>query len=247
MEESFRRQIAIGSAVGFSFLWIAAGYFTWILNGCKAYMPFISDFHLYSPGDFLFTTGTFVSGFLVFWVIMEVHSMNMKRISIGQHHSFWHGVNHLAVFPGLIGAFSCIRIGSAPWDTDGPMHGHYAFDIFTFGVYWCLLISAVTIRIWWNHDRFRTVLGLRLFSAITAFVGLYQMISAQSTVWTSTFDWEAYNALTTDMMSFCTSSPYPELNVSAVWEYILVLGILGTILSFWPEVHFFDRIESEEE
>ena len=67
MEESFRRQIAIGSAVGFSFLWIAAGYFTWILNGCKAYMPFISDFHLYSPGDFLFTTGTFVSGFLVFW------------------------------------------------------------------------------------------------------------------------------------------------------------------------------------
>ena len=189
MEESFRRQIAIGSAVGFSFLWIAAGYFTWILNGCKAYMPFISDFHLYSPGDFLFTTGTFVSGFLVFWVIMEVHSMNMKRISSGQHHSFWHGVTSCG-FSGLIGAFSCIR-RSAPWDTDGPMHGHYA-SIFSP---WRLLVfadSAVTVGFGGTMTVFAPYSDCVCFQQLP-FCGLVSDDFTNQR-YGSSFDWEAYNA-----------------------------------------------------
>ena len=32
--------------VGSTCLWLIAGYITWIWNGCKAYMPFISDFDL---------------------------------------------------------------------------------------------------------------------------------------------------------------------------------------------------------
>ena len=36
------------------------------------------------------------------------------------------------------------------------------------------------------------------------------------------------------------------LNVSAVWEYVLVFGIIGTILSFWPEVDFDDILVEEE-
>ncbi|MCH1422291.1 MAG: Frag1/DRAM/Sfk1 family protein [Candidatus Poseidoniaceae archaeon] len=246
MRASQRRRLVIVSTVVITTLWLAAGYITWVMNGCKAYMPFISDFDLYEPGDTIFTLGTLVTGYLVFWVIMEIHSMNMKRITLGGHHTFWHGVNHLAVFPGLIGAFSCIRIGSVPWDTDGPMHGHYAFDIFIFGVYWCLLITAVTVRIWWTHPNFRRVIGLRVFAALSAFVGLFQLIATQAEVWGPDFDWDAYNALTADMMAFCTSSPYPMLNVSAAWEYVLVFGMLGTILSFLPEVEDEDISRDEE-
>lgn len=246
MDTVRRRRLAIFLMVSFTLAWLIAGYATWVWNGCKAYMPFISDFDLYEPGDTIFTVGTFITGYLVFWIIMEIHSMNMKRISEGKHHSLWHGLNHLAVFPGLVGAFSCIRIGSVPWDTDGPMHGHYAFDIFTFGVYWCFLVTAVTVRIWWGHDRFRTVISLRIIAALSAFIGLYQLIATQSQVWDANFEWDAYNSLTSDMMEFCTSSPYPMLNVSAVWEYVLVFGIIGTILSFWPEVDF-DEILVEEE
>ncbi|MBT60108.1 MAG: hypothetical protein CMA63_00965 [Euryarchaeota archaeon] len=247
METTQRRRTAILLMVVFTMVWLIAGYATWLMNGCKAYMPFISDFDLYEPGDTIFTIGTFVSGFLVFWIIMEIHSMNMKRITEGQHHNIWHGLNHLAVFPGLIGAFSCIRIGSVPWDTDGPMHGHYAFDIFNNGVYWCLIVTAVTARIWWNHNKFRTVLGLRFFAALSAFVGLFQMISYQQQVWGPNFDWDSYNAMTSDMLAFCTSTSDPLLNIAAVWEYVLVFGILGTILSFLPEVIFDDSTDDEEE
>ena len=108
------------------------------------------------------------------------------------------------------------------------------------------MVTAVTVRIWWGHDRFRTVLGFRIIAALSAFVGLYQLIATQSQVWDADFDWDAYNSLTSDMMEFCTSSPYPMLNVSAVWEYVLVFGIMGTILSFWPEV-VFDETSGEEE
>ena len=79
-----------------------------------------------------------------------LHSMNMARLTEKGHSNLWHGLNHLAVFPGLIGAFSCIRIGTVPWDTDGPMHGHYAMDIFYNGVYWCLLVTFVSAKIWWS-------------------------------------------------------------------------------------------------
>ena len=107
-------------------------------------------------------------------------------------------------------------------------------------------MTAVTVRIWWNHDRFRTVLGLRILAAASAFVGLVQMISTQAKVWGPDFDWDSYNAMTTDMLTFCTSSTYPLLDVAAVWEYVLVFGILGTILSFLPEV-VFDEHSLEEE
>ena len=51
MRTPARRRLALVLTVGFTTLWLAAGYITWVMNGCKAYMPFISDFDLYEPGD----------------------------------------------------------------------------------------------------------------------------------------------------------------------------------------------------
>ena len=110
-----------------------------------------------------------------------------------------------------------------------------------------MIVSAITIRIWWGHERFRVVLGLRVFAAAAAFVGLVKMLSTQAKVWGPDFDWDSYNTTTSDMLTFCTSTNYPLLNVAAVWEYVLVFGILGTILSFLPEVIFDDLSNDEEE
>jgi hypothetical protein len=109
------------------------------------------------------------------------------------------------------------------------------------------IITAVTIKIWWNHERFRTLLGLRILATSSAFIGLVQMISAQAKVWGPDFDWDTYNVTTSDMLTFCTTTNYPLLNVAAVWEYVLVFGILGTILSFLPEVDFDNSLDLEEE
>lgn len=246
MTHAERRRLAILSMIGATSLWLVLGYATWLMNGCRAWLPYISDFDLYEPGDSIFTVGTFVSGFLVFWVVMELHSMNMQRLTKGGHGQVWHGLNHLAVFPGLIGAFSCIRIGTVPWDTDGPMHGHYAMDIFYNGVYWCFLVTFVSARIWRSSPSFKRILWMRLGAVLSAAVGLYKMITTQIEIWGGDFDWDAYNASASNMLEFCTEALEPIINTGAAWEYVLIAGILGTILSFLPEVSFEGEAEPSE-
>ena len=66
MDHLQRRKTAILTMVISTTTWILLGYGTWLMNGCRAWLPYISDFDLYQPGDTIFTAGTFVSGFLVF-------------------------------------------------------------------------------------------------------------------------------------------------------------------------------------
>jgi hypothetical protein len=74
------------------------------------------------------------------------------------------------------------------------------------------------------------------------------MITTQIAVWGDDFDWDAYNASASDMLEFCTEALEPAINTGAAWEYVLVAGILGTILSFLPEVTFVEQtIASESE
>ena len=75
------------------------------------------------------------------------------------------------------------------------------------------------------------------------------MITTQIGVWGDDFDWDAYNASASNMLEFCTEALEPAINTGAAWEYVLVAGILGTILSFLPEVSFEEDAtppESEE-
>jgi len=116
-------------------------------------------------------------------------------------------------------------------------------------VYWCLLVTFVSAKIWWSSPSFKRILWLRLGAALSAAIGLFKMITTQIAVWGDDFDWDAYNASASDMLEFCTEALEPAINTGAAWEYVLVAGILGTILSFLPEVTFVEQIiasESEE-
>jgi len=140
-------------------------------------------------------------------------------------------------------------VGQIPWNVDGFMHGSYAFDVFYKGIYWCVLVNIVTLRVHWNSSSLRKILTARLVPSLFAIVGLWQMISAQSTVWTEDFDWDTWNSSSHDMMEFCTSSIYPMLNYAAMWEFLLVLGIVFTVFSFMLDLQPVENTESlgEEE
>mgnify|MGYP004316779237 FL=1 len=87
---------------------------------------------------------------------------------------------------------------------------------------------------------------MRLGAALSAAVGLFKMITTQVDVWGDDFDWDAYNASASNMLEFCTEALEPAINTGAAWEYVLVAGILGTILSFLPEVSFDEGSRSQE-
>ena len=249
MNQRQRKRLSLQIFTGVTLTWLILCYLTWIGNGCKAYMPFISDFDLYQPGDFIFSFGTFLSSITVIWVMFELQMHNREELIQDDAKIIWHLLNHCAIVPGIIAAHSCYLVGQTPWNVDGYMHGSYAFDIFYKGIYWCVLVNIVTIRIHWNSSSLRKILTARLVPSLIAIIGLWQMIAAQSKVWTEGFDWDTWNSSSHNMLEFCTSSVYPILNYAAMWEYFLVLGIVFTVFSFMLDLRPVDNNEllSEEE
>ena len=55
MEQSKRLRYSIILLSSYTFAWMTLGWVFWVLGGCKAIMPFISDLDLYQPGDTIFT------------------------------------------------------------------------------------------------------------------------------------------------------------------------------------------------
>lgn len=249
MEQHQRRRLSVQIFTGVTLTWLILCYITWISNGCKAYMPFISDFDLYQPGDFLFSLGTMLSSITVLWMMFELQHHNREQLIHNKAGFFWHILNHSALVPGIIGAYSCFMVGQTPWNVNGFMHGSYAFEIFYKGIYWCILVNIVTMRIHWNGPSLRKILAARLLPSIIAIIGLWQMISTQAKVWTDDFDWDTWNESSHNMIEFCTSSDYPLLNHAAMWEFVLVLGIVFTVFSFILDIQpaIDNELLSEEE
>ena len=246
MDQIERRKLAIKLFGGITLSWIILCYLAWILSGCKAYMPFISDFDLYQPGDTIFSIGTALSATTVIWVMFELQLFNRMKLTEQNQHLGWHLLNHAALVPGIIAAYSCYMVGQTPWDEDGYMHGNYAFEIFFKGVYWCLMMTLLSVRMHWGTSRFQTIMKWRTGGAVAAAVGLWQMIANQATVWTDDFDWDVWNAAPANKMEFCTSKTYPALHVAAVWEYVLVIGIVVTVCSFLIDLTASSNQDDEE-
>jgi hypothetical protein len=249
MEQRQRKRLSVQIFTGITLTWLILCYLTWVGNGCKAFMPFISDFDLYQPGDFLFSLGTMLSSVSVIWVMFELQLHNREQLNNNGAGIIWHLLNHSAIVPGMIAAYSCYMVGQTPWNVNGYMHGSYAFDIFYKGIYWCILVNIVTIRVHWNSSSLRKILIARLVPSFVAIVGLWQMVVAQSKVWADDFDWDTWNESTHNMMEFCTSSKYPLLNNAAMWEFLLVLGIVFTVFSFMLDLRpaIGDELLTEEE
>ena len=247
MDDVDRRLRAVQLFTAVTLFWLFGCYVSWVASGCRPYMPFISDFDLYEPGDTLFTVGLTLTSLLVVWVMIELQLHNREGLyGVGAHWG-WHVVNHAAILPGMVGAYSALMLARTPWDVDGFMHGTYAFEIFYKGIYWCVLVNVVTVRIHWRSSSLRTIMLARATPCIAAIVGLWRMVVNQVTVWTEDFDWGAWNAAAEDMMAFCSTSSYPALDRAALWEFVLVLGIVFTVQSFVLDLRMRDVNEARAE
>ena len=226
MEDWERRRLSILWFTGITLGWMILCYIAWVASGCKPFMPFISDFDLFEPGDTLFSLGTSLTTITVVWVMIEIQLFNRERLMEKEAHYIWHILNHTALLPGMVAAYSTFMVGQTPWDVDGYMHGKYAGEIFYKGIYWCVLAWVVSARIHWGTPLLRKILLARGIPAVAAIVGLWQMLTNQASVWTEDFDWDTYT------LDFCTSRQYPALEIAAAWEFVLCFGIVFTVVSF---------------
>ena len=99
MEDWQRRRLAILLFTGITLGWMILCYIAWVASGCKPFMPFISDFDLFQPGDTIFTVGLTLTSIVVVWVMIELQLSNRDTLSSLGAHWVWHVVNHSAIFP----------------------------------------------------------------------------------------------------------------------------------------------------
>ena len=247
MEDWERRRLSILWFTGITLGWMILCYIAWVASGCKPFMPYISDFDLFEPGDTLFSLGTFLTTVTVVWVMVEIQLFNRERLMEKEANFVWHILNHAALLPGMVAAYSTFMVGQTPWDVNGYLHGTYAITIFRLGIVWCVMACIVTARIHWGTPLLRKILLARGIPAVAAIVGLWQMLKNQASVWTEDFDWDAWNQSPSDMMEFCTSRQYPALEIAAAWEFVLCLGIVFTVVSFLLDLQPPIESHSEEE
>lgn len=247
MEDWQRRRLSILLFTGITLSWMILCYIAWVASGCKPFMPFISDFDLFEPGDTMFSFGTFLTTVTVVWIMIEIQLFNRERLFEKGAHLVWQIINHAALLPGMVAAYCTYMVGQTPWDVDGYMHGTYAITIFRLGIMWCVMACIVTARIHWGSPTLRKILVARLTPSAAAIIGLWQMLSNQASVWTEDFDWDNWNSSPTDMMEFCTSREYPALEIAAAWEFVLCLGIVFTVTSFLLDLQPPSDFHSEEE
>ena len=119
MEQSKRLRYSIILLSSYTFAWMTLGWIFWVLGGCKAIMPFISDLDLYQPGDTIFTLGAIGSSFLAIWFLFELQNTRHKYLLKNNFNNFWVAFNYVSVVPGIVAAVSCFRIGYTPWNVDG--------------------------------------------------------------------------------------------------------------------------------
>jgi len=237
MESSERLRLSLICSVCFSFSWLILGWITWVAQGCKAIMPFISDLDLYQPGDTIFTFGAIGSSILVMWFLFEIHAFRHKVIVDNNYGPFWVVFNYAALVPGIVAAVGCFRIGYTPWNIDVLAHGSYALDIFYGGVFWCISVTIITFKLLKGHSNFIKLISLRAFTSLLALVSLWQMLKTVGKVWNEDFDGDSWAALTHNMQEYCTNDIYPLLDKGALWEWVLIGSILVTFLTFIPEIN----------
>tara|TARA_B100000902_G_C27254887_1_gene887291 strand:+ start:812 stop:1549 length:738 start_codon:yes stop_codon:yes gene_type:complete len=245
MEQSMRLRISIFSLTSFTFGWLFLGWLSWVFQGCKAIMPFISDIDLYQPGDTIFTFGAIGSSFLVTWFLFEIQYYRHKYLVKNEFSNFWIVFNYVSIVPGIVAAVSCFRIAYTPWDVDGIAHGAFANDIFYGGVIWCVLVTTLTIKLFYGSEKFIKLISIRIITSVLAIVSLWQMISNAVLVWNNDFKWEEWSSFAQDKQDFCTNSVYPLLDIAALWEWALIGAILATIMTFIPEIKLL-KISEEE-
>ena len=68
------------ATIVFCFITLFGSYLSWIIKGCRAYMPFISDMDLYQPEDTIFSVGGTFAGFFVLVTLFDIFWIKRREI-----------------------------------------------------------------------------------------------------------------------------------------------------------------------
>lgn len=219
-------------------------YLSWVIKGCRAYMPFISDMDLYQPEDTIFSLGGTLAGFFVLVTLFDIcwiKRNEIKKYSLSNRISL---LNFIALIPGAIAAVSVVMLVNTPWTEGEALHISLADNIFYGGAIWGGLISIVSWRLNKENPSHSNILYWRAFSALVAIFSLFMMVVTFGKI-----AWEKAPERTlleyANSGDLCHSEYLSGLSTAAVYEWFLIIGIVGVIATFWQDLNYSSSAEEE--
>eukprot|EP00435_Cladocopium_sp_Y103_P062668 s1970_g24.t1 len=238
------------------------GYLMWLLKGCRAYMPFISDMGLEGHIPVVFTLGTMVEGFLLgLWLlwatVARCNLLKMLRVRLFL-------LEFLCAFTGVMVVAGTFFIGLFPWDVYSYLHFACACCVFWGGCFYsfftCLLCQGISCEY---------PLGLsgsgsswrKMYTWLTplcglSFLGVYACLMAS---WDSTPDffswmwWSKLQALAReDFLGYCGSRSWhglPWVNSCAFLEWLTLSLLCASMLAGQADIELYldikDRFQEQ--
>jgi len=241
--DTVRKTVRAGVAVQLATLVVC--YALWVSEGCDHFMPFISDTDTHPVSGAPFTFGFTVSGLLLTLLAWQMFRLRSDWISANPTGARLRSLNTFSTIFGIFSGLFIVWIAYTPWDEQLALHLLQARVIFGGSIIWAILTTIMTSEMAAFDARFHEVYMPRRNR--TAFTCLCLGLMALSVVQYTGISvglpvFETY----VDMVQICTDLSITEMSVAALFEWAMVLGLIGVAETATREVSLLTSHESEE-
>ena len=198
-------------------------YFSWVLDGCDPFVPFISDTDTNPASSWAFTIGFTLTGTLT--IPLSIQFYNVRRIWAKQNHgSRIETMNLLSAISVAVSGISIIWISYTPWHEQMELHMLQARVIFGGLIIWALLSTVISLRMTERDARFSSLYQTRRSWTVFSLICLLGLaISVYSYAGASL----SIPAGHMDTVLDCNDLGHPSLSLAAFFEWSMVIGFAG--------------------
>ena len=198
-------------------------YFSWVLDGCDPFIPFISDTDTNPASGWAFTIGFTLTGALT--IPLSIKFYNVRRRWAEQNHgSRIETLNLLSAISVAVSGIFIIWISYTPWHEQMELHMLQARVIFGGLMIWALLSTVISLRMSERDERFSSLSQTRRSWTVFSLMCLLGLaISVYSYAGVSL----SIPAGHMDTVLECNDLGHPSLSLAAFFEWSMVIGFTG--------------------
>ena len=212
-------------------------YFSWVLDGCDPFIPFISDTDTNPASSWAFTIGFTLTGVLT--IPLSIKFYNVRRRWAEQNHkSRIETLNLLSAISVAVSGIFIIWISYTPWHEQMELHMLQARVIFGGLMIWALMSTVISLRMSERDERFSSLSQTRRSWTVFSLMCLLGLaISVYSYAGVSL----SIPAGHMDTVLECSDLGHPSLSLAAFFEWSMVIGFTGVSYTGAQEALLMDR------
>mmetsp|Transcript_56279 Transcript_56279/g.150413 ORF Transcript_56279/g.150413 Transcript_56279/m.150413 type:complete len:269 (-) Transcript_56279:57-863(-) len=218
-------------------------YILWLVQGCRPFLPFVSDFAGGDSGP-LFLVGLTATALVLLPTWFD-HFWATRR-SLDKHHAPWRCMHRVLPFLGVCLNLSVVSIALNPWDIRMHIHLMSADGYFYGGI---ALVAVITVMEYRRGFRPHYTLALLILTVVSLVCMIVFLSRGFAQEWHGSPKeaLQSMQLMRDDFPLYCKGEPGTlhsnrAVNTGAFYEWLLIASIgivaflkLHTELQDWPQ------------